>query len=412
MDTNRYRAEVKGKEQPDHLPPGRQWPPWWATRVTKDKTLKDLHMFLGVIISLAAGGRSRFPIREMLHEGKYSWATRVPWMRAIGVTESWFLTWVMILHCQPDTWMERHGGGGRRKHGGPTDSGVQAEFRRMIHDTTARGGGGAEEIPHNHRVPKIGRFLEQLRRNCQMSHVPGRDIALDEQTATSDHRMNPARHIMPHKPSNGCKIYALCESDTGYCIDFMVDLKERCMTIEMFVLTLCSRLTQCYHRVWMDNLFTSVTVLLQLRQWKILAAGTARATGGFPRSLNPKFNVLLDKARDRGKWLFQMAQGLIAFLWCDVGMVKFLSNFHMPFATMMIRRMAGKRERIEVEAPFVAEEYNKRMGGVDLCDQLRVMLTTQRKSAKWWHCLFYWALDLALVNAYVCYEASSSVLLI
>jgi len=73
----------------------------------------------------------------------------------------------------------------------------------------------------------------------------------------------------------------------------------------------------------------------------------------------------------------------------------------------MRRRLAGKRELIEVEAPFVAEEYNKIIGGVDLCDQLGVILTTQRKSRQVVALLFYWTLDLALVDAHIRFRQSA-----
>ena len=54
---------------------------------------------------------------------------------------------------------------------------------------------------------------------------------------------------------------------------------------------------------------------------------------------------------------------------------------------------------------MVGGDYNGHMGGVDKTDQLRGYQTTQRKSAKWWHTLFYWCLDITLVNAYVCYKS-------
>lgn len=47
-------------------------------------------------------------------------------------------------------------------------------------------------------------------------------------------------------------------------------------------------------------------------------------------------------------------------------------------------------------------EYNAYMGGTDLCDQRRGNFSTQRRSKKWWHALFYFTLDVLMVSN-VCY---------
>ena len=55
-------------------------------------------------------------------------------------------------------------------------------------------------------------------------------------------------------------------------------------------------------------------------------------------------------------------------------------------------------------APQVAVDYNKYMGGVDQLDSLRGTATCNIMSMKWWHALFWWILDTAMVNAHHVYS--------
>lgn len=47
----------------------------------------------------------------------------------------------------------------------------------------------------------------------------------------------------------------------------------------------------------------------------------------------------------------------------------------------------------------VVKSYNKSMGGVDLHDQLRGYYAIRTKSRKWWRYLFWFCVDLSIVNA-------------
>ena len=59
----------------------------------------------------------------------------------------------------------------------------------------------------------------------------------------------------------------------------------------------------------------------------------------------------------------------------------------------------GQTQRSERVAPTMMADYNEFMGDTDLSDQRRGNFTTQRKSKKWWHCLFYFSIDILMVCA-------------
>ena len=93
---------------------------------------------------------------------------------------------------------------------------------------------------------------------------------------------------------------------------------------------------------------------------------------------------------------------LLAVGWNDVGFTKGMSNFHGPTSTTVLRRQRGTSGRVVRNAPTCMADYNLYMGGTDLCDQRRGNFTTQRRSKKWWHALFYFTLDILMVCWHAC----------
>ena len=56
------------------------------------------------------------------------------------------------------------------------------------------------------------------------------------------------------------------------------------------------------------------------------------------------------------------------------------------------------------EKPLVMHEYNHYMLGVDKLDQLMAYYSFLHKSIKWWRKVFFWMLEVVVVNAYIIYQ--------
>ena len=57
---------------------------------------------------------------------------------------------------------------------------------------------------------------------------------------------------------------------------------------------------------------------------------------------------------------------------------------------------------IDVACPLAVKLYNQNMGGVDLADQMcKYYACTRRSRTRWYMRLFWFFLDLAIINAYV-----------
>ena len=98
----------------------------------------------------------------------------------------------------------------------------------------------------------------------------------------------------------------------------------------------------------------------------------------------------------------------LAIVWRDVGYVKFISTFHSPKELLKYRRHPGKSEKDEQSCIEGIKDYNQNMASTDLLDALRCHNSTQRQTVKWWHALFVWILDNAVLNAYALYKCDFS----
>lgn len=59
-----------------------------------------------------------------------------------------------------------------------------------------------------------------------------------------------------------------------------------------------------------------------------------------------------------------------------------------------------------VSKPAVVNSYNHNMNGVDVADQLTVFYSFVRKTRKWWRKLFFYFLEVSVVNSYILYKCS------
>ena len=147
-----------------------------------------------------------------------------------------------------------------------------------------------------------------------------------------------------------------------------------------------------YHHLYFDNFFTSVALMERLLTMKTYACATLRLNRvGLPPEIRKC------KLKKKGQTMVRQKGNLVATVWYDKRQVATLStncNSSTP-------EDGGK--------PAVIQTYNKWMGGVDLCDQNRSYYPTGRDSKKWWRYLFWYLIDLCILNAFILYKAAPGV---
>src|SRR3954468_20541902 len=67
----------------------------------------------------------------------------------------------------------------------------------------------------------------------------------------------------------------------------------------------------------------------------------------------------------------------------------------------MLKSFLEMVARRYIEIPHMVNDYNHYIGGVDTADQLRSYNSTQLRARRNWVPLFFWLLDIALVNSFI-----------
>ena len=253
----------------------------------------------------------------------------------------------------------------------------------------------------NSGVSKIGVLMEKFKKRCLNVYQPKAELSYDEQVAKTNTRFSKLQQRLRHKKYNGIQIYSLCEAGSGYLVTFVTRQPTTEFSIEGAMFSLLKDVSDKWHRVYADNLFISTKTLRWCKDNGIYLCGTARTTHGFPAAISRKFGGVLEK----GESSWRMTRdGLCAIAWHDSVVTQFMSNWHNPEAVDVVRRREkGERDRSSRNAPKVAADYNKFMGGVDQLDALRGTYTCRIKAKKWYFSLLWWMLDVAMINAHHVY---------
>ena len=216
------------------------------------------------------------------------------------------------------------------------------------------------------------------------------------------------RQYMPAKPTKwGIKLWSLCESTTGYMYNFQVytgkeqGQGEQGLSFRI-VAKLCSCIYNSFCTVVFDNFYTGIEILKHLFLRGLYACGTIRSNRkGLPTELK---NVRLNKHE------YRLAQfdDLTFVVWKDTKNVSFLSNFHTPTAIGQVNRRGQDRRQQPVDVPTVICDYQTHMRGVDLCDQKVGYYLPLIKSFKWWRRLFFYLLQVSIVNCYIMAKSANN----
>jgi hypothetical protein len=115
-------------------------------------------------------------------------------------------------------------------------------------------------------------------------------------------------------------------------------------------------------------------------------------------------------------------QDILCLVWQDNNIVLGLSNIHIvdkaedwverkrrrPAKTStnghLVRDVFGTESVKELLIPCFIDDYNQNIGSIDLANQFRESYETYKPSLRNWWPLFYWLIDVAVVNSYILYR--------
>lgn len=259
------------------------------------------------------------------------------------------------------------------------------------------------EDPTYDKLYKLRPMLDKLGETYKNCWKPGKYQSVDESMIKFKGRSS-MKQYMPQKPiKRGFKAW-IRSDESGYVCEFQIYTGKTKNTEKQLGLRVVKDLTRDLiggnHHVYFDNFFTSVDLLIYLKENQIFACGTVRKN----RSRLPK-NEKSDKKMGKGEYEFRTSNtGLRWIKWMDKKAVYFLSNYHDPSEATVVHRRQKDGSLLPIACPMVCADYNQHMGYVDYSDRLLSTYKIDRKSKKWWVRLFWYFVDLTIINSFIIYK--------
>lgn len=261
----------------------------------------------------------------------------------------------------------------------------------------------------NNKGYKINNIIRHMKEKCLQHYFPGPNIAIDESTIAFKGRVS-FRMYNPQKPTKwGLRVYVLADSETGYISVFepyygkeTTDslIRQDLPFTSRIVIHLCQELqtktkATGYH-LFTDRFYTGFFLAQELLKMQIHCTGTVmRNRQGLPVEIKK-----LKMARHETKAFTK--DNVMVLAWQDKRQVLMLTTF-FDASTRNIRRK-NKSSTAVIQKPLSVIEYTNNMGAVDRADHLCTSYNFERKSVKWWRKMFFYLLEVALVNSYILFH--------
>jgi hypothetical protein len=266
------------------------------------------------------------------------------------------------------------------------------------------------------RTKKVHGVIEHIEKNFQQHFVPGKNISIDESTVGFKGKIL-FKTYNPKKPTKwGLRLFVLADSETGYVHSIIpyygkvtgdicnLPYPEKSFTSRI-VLSLIKRLEistldiEGYH-LFTDRYYSSVELARELNQRKCHATGTIIA--GRVGNPKPVRQGTLKKMKS-GDVVAYRSDSVMVMGWKDKRPVIMVSTYHDTSMKKVSTIQKGGQQK-DIMKPVCVLDYTKNMGGVDRNDHYCATYAFVRKSLKWWRKLFFWCLEVSIVNAYILYS--------
>jgi len=290
------------------------------------------------------------------------------------------------------------------------------QIRQFIHFND-----NSNMLPKGHvghdRLHKIRPVMETLKK--RFASIPLEEsLSIDEQLCSTKAR-HFLKQYLPMKPHKwGYKFFVLC-GVSGFSYNFEMYSGQENNDDNRYswepdfgasgnvVVRLCRIIPKnMNYKVYFDNYYTSVPLMVYMKNRQICSLGTVRR--------NRLNNVLLPNDKDflkkpRGSSDYCLANinnhEVFATCWRDNKVVTLLSTFVEIDPISKVKRFSKTENKsIEIDCPNIVSVYNKHMGGVDLLDSLLGRQKIKIRSRKWYLRIFYHLLDVTVVNSWLLHK--------
>ena len=269
--------------------------------------------------------------------------------------------------------------------------------------------------PQHDRLHKVRPFIKHLQ--TKFAQVPFEEsLSVDEQICATKAK-SFIKQYLPSKPHKwGYKIYVLC-GISGFAYDFELYTgqenaadkrlaNEPDLGASSNIVVQLSRKIQknVSHKLYFDNYFTSLKLMVHLAKNGIYALGTVR------RNRIPNGKMPTEKQmKNRGDSIEMVTTveevDVSCVAWLDNKQVMLMSTLAGINPVSEISRFDRKKmQTVQISCPNVVKVYNRHMGGVDLLDSHLGRHRNKMRSKKWYMRIFYHLLDVTMVNSWILFK--------
>ncbi|XP_033973808.1 piggyBac transposable element-derived protein 3-like [Trematomus bernacchii] len=261
------------------------------------------------------------------------------------------------------------------------------------------------EMEKKDKLWKLRPWLDTFREKC-LQVVPEEHNSVDEMMIPFKGKFSS---IKPHPW--GFKVWVrtgvsgmICDFDVYQGSDGIRAKSELGLSGDV-VMKLASTLPEGQnYKVYADNYFTCVPLVVKLLDRGIHYVGTARQVR-LPNCNLEEEKSLKKKGRGRFDIRVEANHNICAVKWYDSRAVTLVSSFAGPHPVQRIQRWdKANKTYVEVERPYIVVTYNKYMGGVDLLDSFTAKYKFPMKSRRWYVYIFWHTIILAVINAWLLYK--------
>lgn len=257
-------------------------------------------------------------------------------------------------------------------------------------------------------------LVDHMKDVCKLFYTPGDFVAVDESTISFKGKVS-FRVYNPQKPVKfGIKVFVLSDSSNGYIYDFIPYFGKEDLIADSPLLKttqIVKLLTQSVilkdpaHpttglHVYTDRYYTSPELANELLDMKCYMTGTVMTHRlGLPNNMKEK-----GKKLQKGEILSERKDNLLILSWRDKRVVHMLSTKGNGSVNEMTDVPSKWPNKPPTKKPNVVLDYIKLMGGVDRSDHFISSYQFMRRTKKWYRKVFFWLLEVSVVNSYIIYS--------
>ena len=258
--------------------------------------------------------------------------------------------------------------------------------------------------PDSPRSAKVQPLLDLLCPRFESVLKLGEFIAVDKAIVAFEGRAFFRQYIRGKPHPYGIKVYVLSDSKTGYVYRLRIYFGKQTELIQIpslshstrVVLTLVEPLHRLGYHVITDRFYSSPELAMELEQRGLAFTGTVQVNRrGMPLAVKST----LDRQMQRGEVKAYRAGKPLVVQWKDKRIITVLTTSG-SCNVIDVQTHRGEHKK----KPAIVQLYNNNMLGVDKMDQLASYYAFVRKSVKWWRKVFFWLLEVSVVNSYISYK--------